>query len=738
MSRNYVKPAVLCLCLGIGAADLGAQQAPVPPEQSATLRFSEVSVTTNGRPVVNFTVTNENGQGVLLTQEDLADGSLRAGIAKLVPGTNGDADHWQSYINTVEVATPTVGPGGSAALPSALQATMETRNTAGVLTSLGDGRYSYEFATDITDPEQTLGVTFEPGLTHRIVAQVELELATGELVRNPYFDFVPAGGPVARNKKVVKKAACNECHNELAIHGGGRIETEYCVVCHNPGTTDANSGNNLDFAVMVHKIHRGEDLENLPYTIWGFRDSEHDYSTVVYPQDQRNCTKCHSAEKAGTPQGDNWKLQPTREACGGCHDDVDFDNHPTSGAARPDNSLCGECHVPFSSQLDFAIENAHTNFAQETASRFQFNILAVHYLPEGRGVVVDFSVTDPTNNNVPYDIQNDPAFTAGGGASRVAVLIGWDTGDYSNTGSGAAPAQPISLDPLFGGAEAVGGGVFRVSAVLPPEAGGTGVVAIEGHPAVDGVRIPVTNAFEYFAISGPLAPRRQIVSLEKCNACHGNLSLHGNNRQGAIEVCVICHNPDATDIEVRPATVDADGNGEFDDFAAVGVDGKREEAIHFKYMIHAIHAGEAEEHGFRERGIVVYGFRRSVHDYGHVRYPGILSDCNACHVNDSYQVNAPDGSLATTFRTASPALTEQGLIELALADPADDLNVSPESVVCGSCHDSAESLEHIEIVGSGGIGLTQAQIDGSVFENCGGCHGPFEFMDVAEVHRLSR
>ncbi len=731
---------VVSLCMTIGGGSTSCSNDSTPPSpyplpsESSELNLMIDGVQIASPPVVDFVITNESGKPVMLSQDDVASGALRFGIAKLVPGANGDADSWQSYINTVEQADPTVGPNGQAVLASAVQATMETRGSAGTLTRNDDGSYSYRFATDITNPAETQGVGYDPSLTHRVAMQVELAGSNGEEhISNPFFDFVPDGGPLQTTKLVVHKDSCNSCHHRLALHGGGRIETEYCVVCHNPGTTDANSGNNLDFSVMVHKIHMGEEL-SAPYTIWGFRNSEHDYSNVVYPHDHSNCIKCHNKQNPATPNGDNWTLRPTMEACGSCHESVDFNNHPDPGIAHQDNSLCGVCHVPSSGTLDFAIRQAHTNPVEAAAAAYQFNIERIDYSPVSRELVVNFSVTNPFNNNSRYDIRTHPAFTAGGGASRMAILIGWDTADLHNTGANA-PAQPISIDPLFGGATANGDGTFRVSAVLPAPAAGTGVVGIEGHPAVNGVRLPVANVTENFAITGPLSPRRRIVSIDKCNECHGNLSLHGNNRQGTVEICVICHNANATDMEVRPATLDGNGDGSFDDFTAVGTDGKREESIHFKTMIHAIHAGAANEHGYRENGITVYGFRRSVHDYSHVVYPGILSNCNACHVDGSHRVNAGTGTLATTVQTAAASLDgAQNQIDQALADPTDDLNISPETAACASCHDSAQARDHMELVGGGVFDLTQADIGNTVFEDCGGCHGPLEFKDVDAVH----
>ena len=103
-------------------------------------------------------------------------------------------------------------------------------------------------------------------------------------------------------------SSCNGCHEKLALHGGGRVDTQFCVMCHNPGTTDANSGNVLTLSTMAHKIHAGKLLKakldagkgGEDYTIWGYRNTKDDYAEVGFPQDLRNCTKCHTRRQPAT------------------------------------------------------------------------------------------------------------------------------------------------------------------------------------------------------------------------------------------------------------------------------------------------------------------------------------------------------------------------------------------------------------------------------------------------------
>ena len=232
------------------------------------------------------------------------------------------------------------------------------------------------------------------------------------------------------------------------------------------------------------------------------------------------------------------------------------------------------------------------------------------------------------------------------------VDFGWSTTDYQNTGSageallpvafrvvngiasgggtGLGPSLPVMVDALRTavpvGPEAPGW--YSVRATLPVQAVKTGVVLLEGHPAwpvtaADGTvaweRVPVKSVHRFFAITDPVpVPRRSVVDLGKCQACHDGrthdgveiprLSLHGGNRTEEIQVCVTCHNPNQTDIGYRTS-------GD-------------EVPMDFKYLIHAIHGAR-----HREIPLEVVGFRGAVTDFSGVRPPADMRNCLLCHVD---------------------------------------------------------------------------------------------------------
>lgn len=600
------------------------------------------AVTVNSPPKVNFTVFS-NG-AVLRT---LTLNNVSFVIAKLVPGQNGEIDQWVNYIYRTEVPAAGFGPNGNPALPSAKQATSDPKSAA-TLVFNEDGYYTYTFSTDIRDTTKTNGVEFEPERTHRIAIQLSYTNAAGETVLvNPNFDFtidangnsVPVTDP-AKTRRMVDPASCNGCHDKLSLHGGGRVDTQFCVMCHNPGSTDANSGHQITLMTMVHKIHAGrllktkfdEGLGGEIFKIWGFNNSEHDFSEVGFPQDLRNCTKCHSGDNPLTPQGDNWKTRPSKEACLTCHANQagsDWDTRhqgfaqtlvvdpklTADGIQARDlsNAQCAACHKPGSA---ISPERVHFNQNEEHAARYRMNIESVAYDPGARVVTVKYFLSDPTNGNAAYNLvtadctgATNPVRLCGTDAKfgnlqlRVAYpnLVGQPTNvteftSYNNGGSNAFAYAHMGTND--------GNNHYTVGIPIPPDsefavaAGTARVVSIgqvrepllqvksatdprpEVVPTVL-INTVVQNTFQDFAISGPLNPRRTIVATEKCNVCHGALgttsgsntlinAFHGGARN-IVEACVVCHDPGRVS-----ATVMANG---------VSLN----ESYQFKRMIHGIH-----------------------------------------------------------------------------------------------------------------------------------------------------
>lgn len=693
----------------------------------AYITSAEIDESASAYAVVTFQLTDGNGTAIT----DLELGDIRFTLAKLQTSPLGSGTgSWQSYVNDIEEAGA-VGTGTE----DKLQADYE-RN--GTLENFNDGTYRYTFATDLDNlpadilaqaATEGLDLSYDPTLTHRVAIQFD----GAANPQNPFFDWIPATDETVGifNYQVALTENCNRCHNPLGIHGGNRVEVEYCVTCHNPGTTDANSGNTVDLKVMVHKIHYGKNLSNLPYVIYGFRNSEHDYSEIAYPQDIRNCQNCHVGtgttndyfpEVALSNQGDNWNEYPGQAACGSCHDDVDFGSH---AGGNTDDSRCAGCH----STGGFAGSPAesHEILIRTESQNYLPEIVSISNTGQGEFPTIEFRINNPTTGT-PW-LLTDAPWSVGGGASRLAVDVAWDTGDYNNTGNGDTEATAVSINALTAATGPTVDGIYTVtSPVAIPDgslapnipANGSGGVVIEGHPAVDvdgsgsEDRIYMQNVNDFFSIneadSTPV-PRRDAVELTECLDCHQDLVLHGSNRSNNIQSCVVCHNPRTTDREVRGIA------------ANPPTDGKDEESIHFTRMIHGIHAA-----GMREEPLQVVGFggfTTYVYDESTVHYPGDLSDCTACHGDDGFQVPLPSSALGTTIDTGADHTS-----------PVDDVVISPTANACYACHDSGVAQAHMEANG-GSFSTTQADLDsGVVVEQCELCHGSGRSADVELVHGL--
>jgi OmcA/MtrC family decaheme c-type cytochrome len=802
---------------GTPAASLNAAAA-VPSNDTATNTSASFTVlqdagipavTINSPPIVNFAVFSD---GKVKTDVAIAD--VRFAIAKLVPGTNGNPDEWVNYIYNKVSGKAGFGPGTPATpvLPTAMQATSDGKMSATELTAAGltgqlsfnpDGYFSYTFKTNITDPMKTNNVVFEPGLTHRIAIQLSYKNAAGETVLvNPYFDFTVVNGKsvavtdLAKTRKMTDVASCNGCHEKLALHGGGRVDTQYCVMCHNPGTVDPESGNNLNLSTMVHKIHSGKSLKQKldlnkggeDYTIWGYNNTKADYAEVGFPQDLRNCTKCHTAANPKTPQGDNWKTKPSKEACLTCHannagSDWDtshkvFANDLVGAAAAAKalpNAQCANCHVgPLSS------ERVHWNQNEENSVKYKMNIDSVTYAPAAAGVTtskgfvtVKYFLSDPTNGNAAYNLTEgcaSPTSCAnttkfGNLIFRLAYqnMVGRSTAvtEFSayNNGGNAATASaykgtndgsnhytvdiPVPLDTPT----AVAAGTARVVSIGQIKELKQKVrTAVDPRPVDDSVtpiplvNVVVQNTFKELALTGTLNPRRTIVSNEKCNVCHGSLgttsgsntlaeAFHGGARN-TVEACVVCHDAN------RASTGNMMTNGI-----------NLYESYQFKRMIHGIHGNSKRVNPFTHGNKVVGAFNKDgtsvlaggaplattgVENYAaEVSWPGVGINCNACHVNNSYKQDS--GPLGTVVM--KPTTSAAGVTPVVLeTDPSKWLVISPKAASCTACHDSSKAMGHVTSFGGSSFGdKTQAQIAG-LRETCDDCHASGGFKGVDTVH----
>lgn len=145
-----------------------------------------------------------------------------------------------------------------------------------------------------------------------------------------YVEVAPAsglGGWAYRNFQVgtatpepMVATNCTDCHGDSRMHASSRAVTftpDICKSCHDyqhqmsgktSWLTSQYGFGVAPLARRVHGVHFGNYLDK-PKEI----NPGADFSHVIFPQDVRNCTKCHS-------QSSTWTEKPSRLACLACHD----------------------------------------------------------------------------------------------------------------------------------------------------------------------------------------------------------------------------------------------------------------------------------------------------------------------------------------------------------------------------------------------------------------------------------
>ncbi|MGC4115189.1 MAG: OmcA/MtrC family decaheme c-type cytochrome, partial [Myxococcales bacterium] len=624
--------------------------------------IQSADVPASGSPTVTFLLTEDDGTPIQDLATEIANAAATAPqpTPRMTPHfTLAQLEDDQTYTNLYEVtvnAQPYKTADGTQQNPSGSATQPRTEPPGGAfptaqLQNKGGGVYTYTFTAPTT-----LATKLERTRTHllgfyatRVVAPQGTELS---FPVSATFSFVPGGGTAATFEHVTD-AACNACHGVLQAHDQRRT-VNLCLTCH-AGDREATYQDpetlaDLDLRVMAHKIHRGSDLPSVmngvPYHIVGFRQTDHDYSDVGFPRDILDCAVCHQGKDATA-----WRASAS--ACLSCHDNVRLDATGTEpcgpgvtvaacnhrGGQVLATGACGGCH----GALD--VTENHVSPVRQAIGRFAFEITDVTTGAD-RMPVISLRVVDPSAANKPYVLTGTPDEPWTHGAdSRLFVDLGWPNAEYTNEGSGAGYGQPISIDVLGKGVAAAGQtGVYQVTSPTPLPAGVEDfTVVLEGHPAVANpantstfLRVPVTNALRYAKVSGGTgATRRVVVDTNKCNVCHELVNAHGQNRTGNVQVCAVCHNPNATDGARRVA-------------ANPPISG--EQSVDLKVLIHEVHAS-----GVRQTPVEIIGFGGSKNEFP-LGFPRDIGDCNACHLPTTWTLPLPPEVADTTVATgADPA-----------------------------------------------------------------------------------
>lgn len=735
-------------------------------------------------PIVNFQVTNKaTGKGI----SGLRTFGLH--VAKLMPEVNGSTSYWVNYIDK-GIAVP-VGSGANATAATKPSADPGTSINADPTKSVkgysvidhGDGTYTAIFASDVTSNTNADGIhNYDASLVHRIGLTVTSVAVPGVTATGPInpvtgavytsfnvvnrlalaYDFYPNTGTATTSlaRDIVTNDGCIECHNSIAtipnpdptrlgalLGHTARPNVKLCVMCH----TSTNTSGEGEFVTFIHRIHMGEVFKetNASWTLPAAGLVV--YGEHTYPQDIRNCTKCH---KNGVDSA-NWKTKANKKNCGSCHNALNFATHQGGQAT---DQYCNGCHAGASaikevaashilkdvtthnqtipaglSTITYAISGATLNASRNPAITFTIK-------KDGANVTLDATPSTrrlplgsqgfsggPTIGvyfGVPQDGITTPAdFNASSTASLVnlwnsvgGTLVKNADGSYTATiTSAVVPASAKVITATIYG---------TFNQAVPFYAYSTGRESATVHPFVTRYAVAQTRA-----VDGSTA-RRAIVDNAKCNKCHEQLgikpSFHGGARNNGT-MCGFCHTPNRT------------SNGWS---ASAGT------------FVHGVHAAAKRSNKYMWAAV------SATDNYSKITYSGYLRNCEQCHVAGGYDFSVTTNtssllydSVATgtisatsnTFRNSpyvtagnnyGTAFSYTAATQVTVQAGSSTLVSSPIAAACFSCHDTATAVSHMKTNGgvlyaprsaafvNASTASGRAYNGPATLEQCTVCHGP--------------
>jgi OmcA/MtrC family decaheme c-type cytochrome len=340
--------------------DISVPGAHIVPERSTQLAGLNVEITglTNHAagqtPTISFTVKDNAGTAL----RDLS------GLNRLAFAMSGPTTDYTTLL------LPTAVGGGASGMLVGPDA---------------QGGFAYTPTTAI--PSSATG-TWALGAEARRSVELAEGIEVEEAAPNPVVTFTVDSSMAMPRRVVVEDQNCGVCHGEFSkgfsIHGNLRNRVEYCVICHNSTQSDVARRRRdpeavaageldatIDFKVMIHKIHRGEELEQQPYIIYGFglppaNFTKHNFGEVLFPGDLRICSACHVDNSqlippfpgtalptlrtrldpsTGNPvPADPPQTEPITAVCTSCHDSEDALAHAETNTAPDGGEACAVCH----------------------------------------------------------------------------------------------------------------------------------------------------------------------------------------------------------------------------------------------------------------------------------------------------------------------------------------------------------------------------------------------------------
>ncbi len=517
-------------------------------------------------------------------------------------------------------------------------------------------------------------------------------------------------GTSAVDAPVVSRANCAKCHEgpasgKMYMHhidpsgtslGSWSLDYEpvrSCSPCHNNdgyaayNSTNAPGGKVPDPVVRrVHGVHMGALLAsnfNTNQATGDFRD----YTHGNFPAGIKNCTACHSDFR--------WLTQPSRLACGTCHDNIWFGPKTEvpagmvkhRGGAFTDDLSCNACHPPE------VVEEDH----EVPGPPFQLKVAAELSTPAngrffvaGETPAITIKITDlagqtvsPTNIFEPLvsgvyasnEWRRANLYVSGPRAKTVPVLTtsaaqADPTKSTLNNelrilrGTNAAKADPR----ITRTADAI---VYQLAAISNLAAG-TYSVFVDLTGPTDPKAAPGGWTLVNFQVG---TTNNEPMVAGNCRDCHRNTRIHTTSRYATFEpdICKSCH-----DYQHQMTGKTNWSNSQF----GFGVSP-------LSRRVHGIHFGNY----LAKPGEV------SSQDFSHVIFSMDVRNCTKCHSQSS------------------------------------SWNEQPSRLACLACHDSDQAQAHGRLMTFDPT--PQDPWNGDELESCGVCHGADGEYSARKAHSIA-